>query len=113
MMLIQFPIQALDCGNVIYCCLSYSHFISWQNVSGEATVSRRLHRVVGGHVSFGVGIGVVFCRSVFARFLANCIPSLAEFLVAKRHSDLFFDPDTDTDPDFIRFLCLSLSANIK
>jgi hypothetical protein len=33
--------------------------------------------------------------------------------VAKRHSDLFFDPDTDTDPDpdFIRFLCLSLSAN--
>jgi hypothetical protein len=23
--------------------------------------------------------------------------------VAKRHSDLFFDPDTDPDPDFIRF----------
>jgi hypothetical protein len=28
-----------------------------------------------------------------------------QFLVAKRHSDLLFDPDTDTDPDpdFIRF----------
>jgi hypothetical protein len=64
-------------------------------------------------VGVGIGIGVDFCRSVFARFLANCIPSLAEFLVAKRHPDLLFDPDTDTDPDpdFIRFLCLSLSAN--
>jgi hypothetical protein len=47
----------------------------------------------------GIGIGVDFCRSVFARFLANCIPSLAEFLVARRHSDLFFDPDTDPDAD--------------
>jgi hypothetical protein len=58
-------------------------------------------------VGIGIGIGVDFCRSVFARFLANCIPSLAEFLVAKRHPDLLFDPDTDTDPDpdpdFIRF----------
>jgi hypothetical protein len=33
--------------------------------------------------------------------------------VAKRHPDLLFDPDTDPDPDpdFIRFLCLFLSAN--
>ena len=43
-------------------------------------------------VGVGIGIGVDFCRSVFARFLAHCIPSLAEFLVAKRHSDLFFRP---------------------
>jgi hypothetical protein len=62
-------------------------------------------------VGVGIGIGGDFCRSVFARFLANCIPSLAEFLVARRHPDLLFDPDTDPDPDFIRFLCLSLSAN--
>ena len=63
-------------------------------------------------VGVGIGIGVDFCRSVFARFLANCIPSLAEFLVARRHSDLFFDSDSDTDPDpdCIRFLCLSLSC---
>jgi|LakMenE01Jun11ns_1017448.scaffolds.fasta_scaffold9757761_1 hypothetical protein len=42
------------------------------------------------------------------------VPSF-QFLVAKRHPDLLFDPDTDTDPDpdFVRFLCLSLSANVS
>jgi hypothetical protein len=68
-------------------------------------------------VGVGIGIGVDFCRSVFARFLANCIPSLAEFLVAKRHPDLLFDPDTDTDPDptpiLSASLCLSLAANAQ
>jgi hypothetical protein len=75
-------------------------------------------------VGVGIGIGGDIFRSVFARFLVNTYPRLrpanvldsctihVPFLVAKRHPDLLFDPDTDTDPDpdFIRFLCLSLSG---
>jgi hypothetical protein len=88
----------------------------------EARYSVAFRRWLAVTASFGVGVGIGiggdFFRSVFARFLVNIYPRLrpanvldsctihVQFLVvAKRHSDLLFDPDPDTDPDpdFIRF----------
>ncbi len=96
------------------------------NVSGDAAVSRRLRQwlAVAGHCFFrgryrDRGRFLPFCIRPVPRkqhTLAGCTIHV-QFLVAKRHSDLFFDPDPDTDtdpaPDFLSaFLCLSL-ANIN
>jgi hypothetical protein len=49
-------------------------------------------------------MNIATIRSSRALVLAGCTIHV-QFLVAKRHPDLLFDPDTDTDPDpdFIRF----------
>jgi hypothetical protein len=65
-------------------------------------------------VGVGIGIGVDFFHSVFARFLANSIPSLAESSFSWPNAiPLSFStpiPIPTPTPILSAFLCLSLSA---
>ncbi len=87
----------------------------WRGITSPPAGGWRLPVIASFGV--GVGIGVDFCRSVFARFLANSIPSLAESSFSWPNAiPISFStpiPIPTPTPILSVFLCLSLSANLR